>query len=285
MLSNENFKPIESGYILSSGTKIYYESYGKGIPLIMLHGNGQDSSFFINQLAFFKDYFYVILVDSRGHGESDFGKKKLSLNILTEDIQKVIDELHISQTLILGFSDGGNIAIKLAERIPDKIMAIITVSPNLNSEGLKMWFRVSVQMSYMFFNKLSMIEWFNKKAQLLSLIIHESTTTKDKLASLYMPVLIIAGEYDIIHSKHMRAMSNLIPNSKLTIINKSGHNLLITHSDIVNIEIYNFIKPFNDKVSNQIYGKNLYPHIENDSEKSFLKSNENEFMNILYFIF
>jgi len=244
LLSNKNFAPIESGYILSSGTKIHYESYGKGIPLIMLHGNGQDSSFFINQLDFFKDYFYVVLVDSRGHGESDFGKKRLSLNVLTEDIQKVIDELHISKTLIFGFSDGGNIAIKLAERIPDKILALITVSPNLNSEGLKFWFRASIQIVYLLCHKLSMFDWFSKKAQLLSLMINESTTTKNKLKELYMPVLIVTGEYDIIHSKHMRMMRNLIPNSKLTIIHQSGHNLLRTHSDIVNSEIYNFLKPF-----------------------------------------
>ena len=181
ILSNENFTPIESGYILSSGTKIHYESYGKGIPLIMLHGNSQDSSYFIKQLDFFKGYFYVILVDSRGHGESDFGKKRLSLNVLTEDIQNLMNELKISQALILGFSDGGNIAIKLAESIPNKILGLITVSPNLNPEGLKPWFRYSIHIVYILCHKLSMFEWFNKKAQLLSLMIHESTGTKDKL--------------------------------------------------------------------------------------------------------
>lgn len=243
---NEKFLPIESGFIISSCDKIHYESYGKGIPLIMLHGNGQDSSYFLKQLEFFKDYFNVILVDSRGHGNSDFGRKRISLNILTEDIQNLMSELKISKAFILGFSDGGNIAIKLAESIPNKILALITISPNLNPNGLKPWFRALIQLAYHLSRKLSKFKWFSENAQLLSLMIHDATTTKAKLKEIQIPVLIFAGQYDIIHDKHIHMIGNLIPKAKRRIIPCSGHNLLRTHSAKVNQEIYDFLRQFID---------------------------------------
>lgn len=232
----------ERGSIVSNDTRIIYRVYGDGMPMLMLHGNMQDASFFKKQIEHFCADYKVIAIDSRGHGESDFGLDRLTLGILSEDIVNLITELGLEHVIVLGFSDGGNIAIRLAQIIPQRLSAVVAVGSNLHPEGLKHWIRNPVQLAYGICRGLSGIRWFNRKAQLLSLMLHEPNMTRQDLEHIRVPVLIVAGQYDLIHHHHSKMIAKELPDSEFAVIKSSGHGLLKTHAKEANAVIRKYLE-------------------------------------------
>lgn len=100
--------------------KLYYTEQGVGEPLILLHGNGEDGTYFKEQLAFFSKTHRVIAVDTRGHGQSPRGERPFCLETFADDLSDFLDERGIPQASLLGFSDGGNIALLFALKYPQR---------------------------------------------------------------------------------------------------------------------------------------------------------------------
>ena len=88
--------------------KLYYKEAGKGFPLILLHGNGENGGYFEHQIGYFQDKYRVIALDTRGHGKSPRGEKPFTIRQFAEDLHDFMDEQEIEKAHILGFSDGGN---------------------------------------------------------------------------------------------------------------------------------------------------------------------------------
>lgn len=97
--------------------KLYYSEHGSGEPLILLHGNGEDSGYFKEQIRFFSKHFRVIAVDTRGHGRSPRGNAPFTLTQFAEDLRCFMLEMGIKKAHILGFSDGANIAMLFCAEI------------------------------------------------------------------------------------------------------------------------------------------------------------------------
>lgn len=238
---------LSKKYIYSGHAKISYFTKGKGQPLILLHGNMSDSSYFNHQIDYFSKFYQVIAIDSRGHGHSTMGKKKLSLNLFVEDLLIVLDALKIDKCIMLGFSDGANIAMKFAKSYPERIIAMISVSANLSPEGLKLFFRIIVKLIIVLMKPLQRIKYFRHKRQVLSLINQTSRVSKKDLKKFKMPVLVISGAYDLIHRHHSQMIAKHIQLSKLIIVKKSGHNLLKSRRDKINPCILAFLNEFSKK--------------------------------------
>ena len=94
--------------------KLNFTQKGEGEPLILLHGNGEESGYFKNQIEEFSRHFKVIAVDTRGHGSSPRGEGPFSLSRFAEDLKSFMDEQNITKAHVLGFSDGGIIAMLFA---------------------------------------------------------------------------------------------------------------------------------------------------------------------------
>ena len=94
--------------------ELFYEEMGSGEPLILLHGNGEDHTIFDNVAKHFAKQYHVIAIDTRGHGKSPLGDEPFSLYQFAEDLNDFMDEHNIEKANILGFSDGGNIALIFA---------------------------------------------------------------------------------------------------------------------------------------------------------------------------
>ena len=91
--------------------ELYYQQKGCGQPLILLHGNGENSDCFQAQIEEFSKYFHVYAIDTRGHGKTLRGTKPFTIRQFAKDLANFMDLHHIPQAHLLGFSDGGNIAI------------------------------------------------------------------------------------------------------------------------------------------------------------------------------
>ena len=111
-----------SGYLTTSGAEIYYEQYGSGTPLLILHGNSQSLAVFYPFLRTFLPDFQVILMDSRGHGFShlkdSWANRLFTIHDMALDVAALLDKLHISKIILFGFSDGANIALEFFQSLP-----------------------------------------------------------------------------------------------------------------------------------------------------------------------
>lgn len=232
------------GCLLSEGARIYYEVYGTvtSTTMVMLHGNMQNARYFKKQIEFFKAYYQIITIDSRGHGKSEFGHLRLSLEVLAEDVIKILDTLNVTQAIILGFSDGGNIAVKIAQRIPKRLVAVIAVGSNLSPLGLKPVLRFPVQLLFFIAKGLGRINWFDRKAQKLALMIHEPNIHESQLNQIFVPVLVLSGQFDVIHRQHTKIIAKELPISEWVVLKHSGHNLLRWKARKANQIILNFLE-------------------------------------------
>lgn len=127
---------------------LYYQEKGNKEPFILLHGNGEDGSYFKNQIDYFSHRYRVIALDTRGHGKSPRGTGPFTIEQFSCDLYDFMTALGISSAVILGFSDGANIAMKFAMKYPKMVKALILNGGNLNSEGVKRTIQIPIEIGY-----------------------------------------------------------------------------------------------------------------------------------------
>jgi pimeloyl-ACP methyl ester carboxylesterase len=110
---------------------MYYEIYGKGEPLLIIHGNGGSIENFSNQIPFFSKKYQVILADSRAHGKSVDDQDSLSYEMMADDFAALLDHLKIDSAHVIGWSDGGINGLLLASRHPEKVKKLAATGANL----------------------------------------------------------------------------------------------------------------------------------------------------------
>lgn len=198
---------------------LYYEETGYGFPFIMLHGNGENHEYFLHQIEYFSKKYCVIAIDTRGHGKSPRGTGEFSLKRFAEDLHDFMVRQKIEKAHILGFSDGGNIAIYFALKYPEMVERLILNGANINPRGVKRSVQIPVEIGYKIALKFSeKDEKARKKAEMLGLMVNEPDISPKELYSLKMPTLVIAGTRDMIRTEHTKLIARCIPDSALVFI-------------------------------------------------------------------
>lgn len=214
---------------------------GYGTPLVLLHGNGEDSGCFVNQFEHFSKEHRVIAVDTRGHGLSPRGNKPFTLETFAEDLLNLFDSLNIEKANILGFSDGGNIAVIFALKYPERVISLVLNGANLFPTGLKNSFLIPVKALHAVFGLAS---HFSRRAErrkeLLYLMAKQPNIRPEELKSIKCPVLVIAGTLDVIKEKHTKLIASSLPDSRLCFL-RGGHSIAKTNSVEFNCEVEKFL--------------------------------------------
>jgi len=228
------------GYCLD--IRLHHIERGSGAPLILLHGNGESLRYFKYQYDFFAPHVRVIGVDTRGHGSSPRGGAPFTLEQFAEDLKDFMDEMGIPRAHILGFSDGGNIALLFALKYPGMVSRLILNGANLTPSGVKASAQAPVYIRY---GKASLLSLFDKKAvrskELLGLMARQPQIRRAQLASLKVPVLVIAGKNDMIKDSHTRSIAAAIPEAQLCIL-EGDHFVARRNSGIFNQTVLDFLQ-------------------------------------------
>ncbi|WP_310560832.1 alpha/beta hydrolase [Flavobacterium sp.] len=240
-LNSSAQKLHENGrYVEANGVKLFYEVYGEGEPLLMIHGNGGSFACFENQVAEFSKHFKVVLVDCRGRGNSSYQKGiELSFDLQVEDINLFLDKLNIKKTNILGWSDGGIIGLLLAIKQPEKVNKLVASGANifpdgaLHQEELKKWITDLEQNNKNHENDLA-IDLNNLDFKYPNLKYSDLNVIKSK-------TLIVAGDHDEIKGEHTLKIYESIPNAQLAILPNSSHSALIENSILFNEIVLRFL--------------------------------------------
>lgn len=132
----QQIKPSSKGYAPVNGIKMYYEIYGKGKPLILLHGAfytiGMNWAELIPQLSKTRQ---VIAIEMQGHGHSPFSDRALSITNLASDVEKLMDHLKIDSADVAGFSMGGSVAYQFAVQSPKRLRRLVIISSTYKTDG------------------------------------------------------------------------------------------------------------------------------------------------------
>lgn len=221
--------------------KLNYVEKGIGKPFILLHGNGENTAYFVHQIENLSKSYRVIAIDTRGHGQSPRGTAPFTLDQFAEDLKFFLDSMNLSKVHLLGFSDGGNIAMIFTLKYPNYVDHLILNGANLNPYGVKLSCQIPICLGYWL---LSLICLFDKKAigkkEFLHLMVHQPEITKESLANITSPTLVIVGSKDMIKQQHTRLIADSLPNSKLCIL-EGDHFIAHKNPDQFNQSIIEFL--------------------------------------------
>lgn len=220
---------------------LHYLEKGQGKPLILLHGNGEDNSYFVYQVAYFSRFYRVIAIDTRGHGQSPRGTAPFSIQQFAEDLRGFLDQHEIPKAHILGFSDGGNIALTFALRYPERVDRLILNGANLFPAGVKPTVQLPIVLGY---HTASLFAKRSPKAKenaaLLGLMVKEPNIRPEELNGLTVPTLVIAGTKDMIRESHTRLIARSLPNARLVLL-PGDHFIANKEPAVFNRAVRNFL--------------------------------------------
>ncbi len=221
---------------------LHFEEAGAGgEPLILLHGNGEDCSYFEHQIAFFSRIRRVIALDTRGHGRSPRGTKPFTIRQFAQDLADFMDGQGIERADILGFSDGGNIALVFALTHPARVRRLVLNGANLFPSGVKLSVQLPIVMGYRLASLFARASRKAKaNAEMLGLMVNDPDLDPADLAAIRVPTLVVAGTRDMIKESHTRLIASSIKDSRLAII-KGDHFVASKNPDAFNAAVADFL--------------------------------------------
>ncbi len=221
---------------------LHYEEKGAGNPLVLLHGNGEDGSYFKSQIEFFSESYRVIAVDTRGHGRSPRGDAPFTIAQFAEDLAGFMDGLGLRRAIILGFSDGANIAMRFALNCPERVRALVLNGGNLDPSGIKRSVQVPIELGYRLTKNFAKRSAEAKRhMELLGLMVNEPNIKPEELGAIRAPTLVLAGTRDMVKESHTRLIARSIPGAKLSII-EGDHFIAGKKPERFNAAVGEFLK-------------------------------------------
>ena len=215
-----------------------YVEHGSGFPLILLHGNGEDHTYFSKQIEFFSHFYRVVAIDTRGHGHSPRGNAPFTISQFADDLLNFLNRLGLEKAHILGFSDGGNIALTFALRHPERVEKLILNGANLNPAGVKWTVQVPIILGYRIASLFG--EKAKQNTELLGLMVNEPNFVPGDLKGLTIPTLVIAGNRDMIKNSHTHEIAASLPNAELVIL-QGDHFVANRNPDAFNQAVHSFL--------------------------------------------
>lgn len=234
--SSENGK-----YVDLNGVSLYYEIYGEGEPLLMIHGNGNSMSGFIGQLDEFSKKYKVIFLDCRGRGNSTYNKNvELTFDLQIEDIKLFLERLNIEKTHIVGWSDGGILGLLMAIKHPEKVNKLVSMAANIFPDGC-----VDVDDMKKELDKLIAENKDHKNDLYIDLynldLKYPNLEYKD-LSVIKSKTLVMAGDHDEIKNEHTVKIFEAIPGAQLSIVPNETHYFPAINPKLFNQIVLNFLK-------------------------------------------
>lgn len=256
--------PQAGHYAHVNDMDMYFETYGSGGPLLLIHGNGQSIAAMHFQIAHFSASYRVIVADSRGHGKSGLGTNHLTYVQMMEDYNALLDQLNITRANVIGWSDGGILSLLLAIHHPDKVNKMAIMGANLRPDETAVYawthellLRISASIDTMIENNDTSENWLLSR-QLLDLLMTQPDIPVASLHHIEAPVLVMAGDKDIIRTEHSMEIFDHLRQAHLAILPGQTHWAPQTDPSGFNALVERFFDtPFTRPESREILAREL----------------------------
>jgi pimeloyl-ACP methyl ester carboxylesterase len=265
-LNGQQIKPLNSGYAPVNGIKVYYEVYGEGNPVVLLHGAfytiGMNWGQLIPELSKTRK---VIAIEMQGHGHTPFSERELSITNLASDVEKVMDYLKIDSADIVGYSMGGSVAYQFAVQSPKRLRKLVIISSTYKTKG---WLPI-VNGAFKnfkpeFFDNTPLkagydsvapdkTKWTKFLMQMFAFASVPFDVGDSNISKISAPVLIISGDNDGLDKIELMKTYKLLgggvaadlspmPKSQLAIVPSQGHVSLMMQTQTILGYLTNFLK-------------------------------------------
>jgi len=214
--------PAAGKTFVHDGVTLYYEVYGQGEPLLVIHGNGGSIGTLAAQIGFFRSRYRVIAMDSRDQGKSGDSPDKITYEKMTDDLAALLDHLKMGPVDVLGWSDGGIEALLLGIRHPARVRKIAAMAANLNPTEQAVSPEVLGMVKTLLASLPDTAEGRHER-KVTGIMLTEPHIEASALASIAAPTLVLAGDHDLIRLEHIVDIYNHLPNSQLVIFPNATH--------------------------------------------------------------
>jgi pimeloyl-ACP methyl ester carboxylesterase len=244
------------------GVRLYYETYGVGEPLLVIHGNGGSIADVAAQIEHFRKRYKVIAMDSRDHGRSADSSESLTYEKMTGDLAALLDHLKTGPVHVLGWSDGGIEALLLGIHHPAKVKKIAAMAANLNPSDKALhpdsvaFIRSAVAGMP---PEAGATPQQRRERKVTQMMLVEPNIDPGSLRSIAAPTLVLAGDHDVIADEHTLEIFHQIPNSQLCIFPNATHMIPFDDPARFNSTVERFFRE---------------PFVKRDRIQDFLKSLE-----------
>ncbi|HET9626057.1 MAG TPA: alpha/beta hydrolase [Kofleriaceae bacterium] len=237
--------------------RLYFAVYGaanagKAPPVVLLHGGLGSSAHFGFQVPALVAKYEVITIDSRGQGRSSMGAAAITYDMMATDVIAVLDKLAVPRASIVGWSDGGEIALKLGIAFPDRVDHLFVFAANYSADGSKS--RSGPNPTFTGYYQRCKREYealssdgvpYQALVEALRPLWHNPTgITRDQLRAIKAPVVMADGDHDeVIEMAQIKEMAGLIPHGQLKVFANASHFALWQDPAGFNQAILDFLAP------------------------------------------
>ncbi len=239
-----------SGQLKANGISIHYATYGRGSPVILLHGGLANSDYWGNQVRALAPHHLVIVMDSRGHGRTTRDARPYGYDLMADDVIALMDGLKIRKADIVGWSDGGIIGLDLAMRYADRVGKIFAFGANTKTSGVidgvekNPTFAAYIERAGGEYRAYSATpkDYDAFVEQISKMWADQPNWTDAQLKAIKSPVLIVDGDHDEgIKRDHTEYMAATIPGAGLLILPNASHFAFLQDPGLFNFAILNFL--------------------------------------------
>lgn len=230
------------------GVKLYYEVYGSGEPLLVIHPNGTSIAAMGPQIEHFRKRYRVIAMDTRDHGRSGDSTGALTYEKMTADLVALLDHLQVPAVHVIGWSDGAIEALLLGMKYPGRVKKIAATGANLNPSTNAIYPETIALVKEMLASipaaERSKPE-VQRSIRTTQLMLQEPNIPMAALRAIQAPTLLMAGDHDLIRDEHTVEMFHQIPNSQLAIFPGATHAVSYQKAELFNAAVERFfVEPF-----------------------------------------
>lgn len=241
---------VDSGVAPVNGVGIWYAEFGRGEPVILLHGGLANANYWGNQVKELAKFFRVLVMDSRGHGRSTRDKRPFGYDLMAADVLALMDYLQVQKAAIVGWSDGAILGLDIAIHHPDRLTKLFAFAANSDPSAVKNVAQSPVFNQFVARAKTEYEELSPAKDgykafldEITGMWAAEPNFTLDKLRAIPVPVLIVDGDHDeAIKRENIEFMANEIPNAELLLLPGVSHFAFLQDPEQFNCNLLHFLQ-------------------------------------------
>ncbi|MBV8738977.1 MAG: alpha/beta hydrolase [Alphaproteobacteria bacterium] len=243
-------KAVQSGYAPVNGIKIWYAAFGRGEPVILLHGGLANADYWGNQVHALQKSYRVIVMDSRGHGRSTRNEQPYGYDLMAADVIGLMDYLEIPKAAIIGWSDGAIIGLDIAMHHPERVSKLFAFAANSDPSGVadiakSPVFNAFIARAEKEYEKLSPTPYQYKAflAQITKMWETQPNWTAADLNRITVPTWIADADHDeAIKRTNTEFMAASIPNAGLLLQPQVSHFSFLQDPEQFNTDVLHFLQ-------------------------------------------
>jgi len=242
-------RPATIGTAQVNGIRLWYAEFGRGAPVIMVHGGLANSNYWGLQVAALAPHYHVIVLDSRGHGRSSRTDAPIGYDLMSSDVIALMDRLHLRRAALVGWSDGAIIGLDIAIHHPERLTRLFAFAANSDPSGVKDVTKSPVFTAYIQRAADEYVQLSPTPQQFRAFVTNiehmwatEPHFTDDQLSHITVPTWIVDGDHDeAIKREDTDHMAALIPGAGELILPDVSHFAFLQNPAMFNAALLDFL--------------------------------------------